>query len=72
MAKHCIEEHHEMGGFKLLKQVKKPRKLDAWESLLIGRSQSLVNIGFPPILSSLFALSLSQRQKLMTKIHKIN
>ena len=62
MAKHCIEEHHEMGGYKLLKEVKEPRKLDAWESLLIGRSQTLVNIGFPPILSSLFSLSLNDKK----------
>jgi hypothetical protein len=54
MAEHCLEENHQFGQFKLLKEVREPDQLDAWESLLITRGKFLVNIEDPPIFSPLF------------------
>jgi hypothetical protein len=56
IAKHCLEEGHQIGDFKLLKNVTDKRKLDAWESLLIERGNSLVNIDDPLISSPLFKI----------------
>ena len=49
MAKHCLEMRHEMGGAEVIKEVREPRQLDAWESLYIIRGEKLVNIESPPI-----------------------
>lgn len=57
MAQHCIDNKHDFGDFKILKQVRDNRQLDAWESLLINRGTNLVNIDDPPIFSPLFKLN---------------
>jgi hypothetical protein len=57
IAMHCIDENHQIGDYKLLKEVRDKMKLDAWESLLIERGTSLVNIDEPLISSPLFRLS---------------
>lgn len=46
LAKHAIEENHLLGPIELLKEVKKPSKLDAYESLFLSKemSQDLLNI----------------------------
>jgi hypothetical protein len=63
IAMHCIEEHHEIGGFELLKEVRDRWKLNAWESHLIERGQSLVNLDMPIISSPLFKLSHDKCKK---------
>jgi hypothetical protein len=57
IAMHCLEEGHEIGEFKMLKEVRDEFQLDAWESLLISRGNDLVNIEEPLISSPLFNLS---------------
>ena len=49
MAEHCIESKHEMGAIDVIKDVRDPRQLDAWESLFIIRGEKLVNIDSPLI-----------------------
>lgn len=44
IAQNNIEQNHEIGDIKLLKEVRDRRKLDAWENLLIAIGKSLVNI----------------------------
>jgi hypothetical protein len=45
LAKHAIEENHPIGQMKLLKEVKKPHKLDAYESLYLfkNKDKNLLN-----------------------------
>jgi hypothetical protein len=57
IAMHCLEEGHKIGDFKLLKEVRDKRMLDSWESFLIEKGNSLVNIDDPLICSPLFKLS---------------
>jgi hypothetical protein len=58
IAKHCLDEQHHIGEVKLIRQVRNPLLLDAWESLLIERGTDLVNIESPPIFSPLFKSSV--------------
>ena len=56
MAQHCLDENHQIGNCKLLKEVRDQRQLDAWESLKILKGENLVNIDEPLISSPLFEL----------------
>jgi hypothetical protein len=56
MAEHCIEEHHKLGDFKILKEVREGAELNSWESLYIAKGKNLVNIDEAPISSPLFKL----------------
>ena len=56
IAAHCLDEKHKLGGYELLKEVKKRNQLDAWESYFIANGKNLVNTGEPPIRSRLFTL----------------
>lgn len=58
MAQHCIEDYHEIGEVKLLKEVTDRRRLDAWESLMIHKGNNLVNVDPAPIQSTLFSIEL--------------
>jgi hypothetical protein len=54
MAAHCLDEGHIKGECRVLKEVRNPYQLDAWESLYIAKGKDLVNTGEPPIRSKLF------------------
>jgi hypothetical protein len=54
LAEHCLDEGHNKGVCKVLKEVRNPFHLDAWESLYIAKGEELVNTGEPPIRSKLF------------------
>jgi hypothetical protein len=45
LAKHAIEQDHQLGPIKLLKEVKKPHQLDAYESLYLfkNKNKNLLN-----------------------------
>ena len=54
VAEHCVENKHKKGKCNLLKEVKNPIFLDAYESLYIDKERDLMNTGEPPIKSVLF------------------
>ena len=63
LAAHCLEEGHNKGECQVLKEVKNPFHLDAWESLFIAKGEDLVNTGEPPIRSKLFEYASIEKYK---------
>jgi hypothetical protein len=54
VAQHCIENNHTRGDGKVIKEIKNPVFLDAWESLCMNTTENLMNLAEAPIHSSLF------------------
>jgi hypothetical protein len=58
VARHCIEEGHVCDDIELIKKVDKFHQLDAYESLYMATTDSLINDKEAPIISKLFDFAL--------------